>query len=494
MAKNENSKHNALELIGIISIALTFVIGAIANYQYQLEFLLVMFLLSLPLFIQMIGMYVLRHKRNQPDAKELEERRVFFNFYVWTVVVSCASVYSLWGVYALNWLSKWPQGVSLSATCCIVILGILVAIMFWAGIKGPSTNSAPDGLLRKIGGWLKAIYKLLERLRNVQVEQETEAGKGWLEQLRDGAAKEKALVVLFFFTVFLSIAYLYAFAFAFHNKSTSQNTPGLYMKAFQKVHPEQISQPSESDSSLPSFDFEPGRSQLFEQDKKDGIPPKWKTLADRLNKNWHALDVANKRIRQLLSHGKQVRVMIVGEANDLPTNKTSYQSNYELGVARAESTKLKLLQWLSDQKQSPLNESELQSIEWLCASSSDDPPFQNLNELVENELTQKTSKPSARATIKIEQLPNDFREPQKAEMQLMDYIYFSIYTITTTGYGDIVPTTPYAKFLCSLANIYEVFFLVIFFGVLLSLPLSAKEEEKQECTKNRVQSQLPQDE
>jgi hypothetical protein len=53
-------------------------------------------------------------------------------------------------------------------------------------------------------------------------------------------------------------------------------------------------------------------------------------------------------------------------------------------------------------------------------------------------------------------------------LSLMDYVYFTIYTITTTGYGDIVPTTTYAKFLCSFANILEVFFLVVFFNALLS--------------------------
>jgi hypothetical protein len=56
-----------------------------------------------------------------------------------------------------------------------------------------------------------------------------------------------------------------------------------------------------------------------------------------------------------------------------------------------------------------------------------------------------------------------------APLGLVDYLYFTIYTITTTGYGDIVPTTPYAKFLCSSANILEVFFFVVFFNGLLSV-------------------------
>ena len=54
------------------------------------------------------------------------------------------------------------------------------------------------------------------------------------------------------------------------------------------------------------------------------------------------------------------------------------------------------------------------------------------------------------------------------KMALLDYLYFMIYTITTTGYGDILPASTYAKFVASLANILEVFFVVIFFNVLLS--------------------------
>lgn len=40
---------------------------------------------------------------------------------------------------------------------------------------------------------------------------------------------------------------------------------------------------------------------------------------------------------------------------------------------------------------------------------------------------------------------------------------------------DIVTTTPYTKFLCSFANILEVFFLVMFFDALLSVKAMRKE-------------------
>ncbi|HKV42197.1 MAG TPA: BACON domain-containing carbohydrate-binding protein, partial [Blastocatellia bacterium] len=60
-------------------------------------------------------------------------------------------------------------------------------------------------------------------------------------------------------------------------------------------------------------------------------------------------------------------------------------------------------------------------------------------------------------------------DPPAPPLKLMDYLYFSIYTITTTGNGDIIPTTPYSKFLVSFANITEVIFLVVFFNALISL-------------------------
>jgi hypothetical protein len=70
----------------------------------------------------------------------------------------------------------------------------------------------------------------------------------------------------------------------------------------------------------------------------------------------------------------------------------------------------------------------------------------------------------------LNQAHNEYIEQSKAKhLKLMDYMYFSIYTITTTGYGDIVPTTAYAKFVTSVANIFEVIFLVVFFNALLSL-------------------------
>jgi len=55
----------------------------------------------------------------------------------------------------------------------------------------------------------------------------------------------------------------------------------------------------------------------------------------------------------------------------------------------------------------------------------------------------------------------------RSRPNLLEYMYFSIYTITTTGYGDILPVSQQAKFIVSMENFVEVFFTVIFFGILI---------------------------
>jgi hypothetical protein len=59
-------------------------------------------------------------------------------------------------------------------------------------------------------------------------------------------------------------------------------------------------------------------------------------------------------------------------------------------------------------------------------------------------------------------------EDKRKHLELLDYVYFTIYTITTTGYGDMIPISPEAKVITIMANLLEVFFLVIFFNVILA--------------------------
>lgn len=56
-------------------------------------------------------------------------------------------------------------------------------------------------------------------------------------------------------------------------------------------------------------------------------------------------------------------------------------------------------------------------------------------------------------------------------LSLLDHLYFMVYTITTTGYGDLAPRTPLSKFLTTIANLFEVFFFVIAVNVVIGLVL-----------------------
>nr|VFJ49892.1 MAG: Ion channel [Candidatus Kentron sp. DK] len=57
---------------------------------------------------------------------------------------------------------------------------------------------------------------------------------------------------------------------------------------------------------------------------------------------------------------------------------------------------------------------------------------------------------------------------QESHKRFIDYLYFMIYTITTTGYGDLHPKGDFARLLVSIANLIEVFFGVIFINVLIA--------------------------
>ncbi len=59
-------------------------------------------------------------------------------------------------------------------------------------------------------------------------------------------------------------------------------------------------------------------------------------------------------------------------------------------------------------------------------------------------------------------------EDKQRNLELLDYLYFIVYTITTTGYGDMIPISPEAKFITVMANLLEVFFLVIFSNIILA--------------------------
>jgi flagellar motor protein MotB len=152
-------------------------------------------------------------------------------------------------------------------------------------------------------------------------------------------------------------------------------------------------------------------------------------------------------------HLDRIRVTVVGYSDASQVAGTAYRSNYELAEARSQNTKQEILRRLGERQSATMWD----NVQWYCISLSNEP---HGSEKIVNVKVESAFQDSASLLLKSE---------HPIPLTLMDYIYFANYTITTTGYGDIVPNTAYTKFICSFANIVEVFFLVVFFNVLVSL-------------------------
>jgi hypothetical protein len=113
--------------------------------------------------------------------------------------------------------------------------------------------------------------------------------------------------------------------------------------------------------------------------------------------------------------------------------------------------------------------------DWITASESNRDVAKGLEEKISRELYQLEDLEGSKRAVEVFIFESPFpragpeSNPISKRMALMDYVYFAMYTITTTGYGDIKPITPYTKFLCTLANMTEFFFIVVFFNTVLSL-------------------------
>ena len=65
----------------------------------------------------------------------------------------------------------------------------------------------------------------------------------------------------------------------------------------------------------------------------------------------------------------------------------------------------------------------------------------------------------------------DLPAPTGGPGDLATILYFSLTTLTTTGYGDIVPLDPFARSLANLESVIGQFYLAITVARLVTLEL-----------------------
>lgn len=160
-------------------------------------------------------------------------------------------------------------------------------------------------------------------------------------------------------------------------------------------------------------------------------------------------------------NGYDYRAQIQGHASDeLPTDARNF-NNVDRSWTRTQYVQRMLLELAIATKVRPL----------LCeiyAAGNDDTFLEpDKTRWYDVALNSKLSVEVWLRPIPLEPGPASGRSPR--QLTLIDYTYFMIYTITTTGYGDIVPSSSFSRFLTSMANLFELFFLVIIFNATLAL-------------------------
>jgi len=437
-------------------------------------------LFLLPLFAQAFSLGWLYHSK---------VNKAFYEFYTLTTTICVGGYCALWLAHIQKPSQGWANFLSLIALAGIVgLVGFVVLLTF--AIMKSSTSMLPERWNR------------------------------FSDDLMLGLSDHPFFGMLLFFTLFLGIAYLFGFAFAFEDRyalARDPTKPALHIVNLPSIDDDANKRPSTSSSRSPegkpegenknseqresttpnsnegtktpdaskdeavqqsSYRFYFNSKQArFETSKPERpCPPSLETEDKNFSKpgehNYCQLSILCKYVKEMTTEGRRVRVILMGHcdkeqyANSKDPKLPDYKSNYELSEARSLNVKSQVLAGLQDTK-------EWHSVEWFSLPTSSE--SLSINPWLGKLTLDPSLEVENRVVIALVESISDHltqHQWQLAKVRnatLMDHIYFSIYTITTTGYGDIIPTTAYAKFLCSLANILEVFFLVVFVNALLSL-------------------------
>jgi outer membrane protein OmpA-like peptidoglycan-associated protein len=288
------------------------------------------------------------------------------------------------------------------------------------------------------------------------------------------------MVTCFFLTMFTFEALFLSLALAFHDQGLRLENKGIGLFAGQLVDAPRPAQDAPPPGEAPTRPFrilfEPGSAVIKVDDKK------YKSVKEEQQIEWVAsqgqLVAANTlKLRDALaqiqrtSELDRVRVVLEGHSNEWPVGEGTYKSNFELSQARVNQVMAYLLTQLGNSGKKEWR----RNIEWQTLFCPDErPPGKSAAD------KQPQPPDPKRLSVEISVLSyygdktsshNNLDHPLGRPLSLLDYTYFGMYTITTTGYGDIVPVTAFAKFVPMVANFFHVFMIVVFFNVLISFLL-----------------------
>jgi len=320
--------------------------------------------------------------------------------------------------------------------------------------------------------------------------------------IREGMMLHPGISLSLFLSLFLSVILILSLSFAFYGSYYKDEVGGSALKTSEsfvldndkdttKTVGRVLFREGTAELKVDSSDDEIGSSSELEY-TREGIIKMW---------NKYSFDYLCSKLRNLSTSKNNFKVRVIGHTSKFrPNISTDFENNYELGQARALQTMLYLFECISISRSRPRRTTEKlagvsSSLQWTTESVgaigkfrgnlANSIPFSKPNDSIiptlKKDYEAKNQWPD---TLKSAEIIIDELSPStttvgdlpvsrnSTKMDLLDYIYFTTYTITTTGYGDIRPSAPAMKAMTTLINLLEVLFIAIFFNLFLAFILS----------------------
>lgn len=237
---------------------------------------------------------------------------------------------------------------------------------------------------------------------------------------RDGIALFPFYTMVFFFSLFLCLAYLFGLAFAFEDRSVQSDPkkPSLGLLMSDDLL-EDLGQYSAPRPSPTPFVYQLSDRQKFFYFNRGEAGVTTETNAnDKGLKRIAEINAGSlKSLVDLIKNGLQnggLRVLMVGRADEPPVNKVTYSSNYEIATARISSVRYLLQEKLIEEQVSPR---DLATVEWVASPFSNDGSLKP-KEKQEGEHSKSAlvlNNTDAAATEASPEVPSDFYETVQKE-------------------------------------------------------------------------------